>query len=581
MPSVARRWLSRVALVAVAGLVAALGVPTSSEAAATEDGWIEGSIRDEDGNYLPVAHFSIAPVDLDTAEAGEQQVSGTDSLGRFRVRVAPGSYILWTGLNSRGYSHEFWRDRSYYTYGKHLDPRDLPELIHVEAGQTVTGIDVVVGRGGAISGRVAFAGPSPTAAEFADTWIELIVFDPARRVWSRTGSRIHPRSDGTFSYGSTPDDLLLQPGRYRLVVEYSGDRGHATVYSGDIVVRTGVASPFSATLKPTGGWYPELVDTVYVETESITTSGIAPIGELWSAYPGIWRKPDGTRFFAFTSTAWLRCDHKIRYPSVTIPAGCVVIRGATGTTYRTTEADAGRYISFWVRVANDAGLARSLVALTHVRTASLVSPSMTRSPGLTGGGTAVGSSWTLDPGEWAGTATPRVTQAWLRCSGPVLVATSAVPRGCVAIPGARGLTYVTTTADAGKYITAQVAARNGAGVLRTLVPTAAALDPLRAPSSSAPASLTGSGVGTTWSVNPGTWTGNPAPTVTQAWLRCTSPVRVPAATVPRECVAIPGARGVTYVPGSADVGRYLVVQIAARNTRGTVRDVVSSSEPVG
>jgi hypothetical protein len=69
---------------------------------------------------------------------------------------------------------------------------------------------------------------------------------------------------------------------------------------------------------------------------------------------------------------------------------------------------------------------------------------------------------------WSGTPVPRIVQAWLRCDQPIVGSFSAVPAGCVAISGATGLTYVSTVADAGKYLTAQVAGINSAGVTNTV-----------------------------------------------------------------------------------------------------------------
>jgi hypothetical protein len=66
----------------------------------------------------------------------------------------------------------------------------------------------------------------------------------------------------------------------------------------------------------------------------------------------------------------------------------------------------------------------------------------------------------------------------------------------------------------------------------------------------------------------GTWTGTPAPSYVQAWLRCTSPVTTTFTTVPAGCTAISGASATTYVATAADAGKYLTAQVAGINPSG-------------
>jgi hypothetical protein len=58
------------------------------------------------------------------------------------------------------------------------------------------------------------------------------------------------------------------------------------------------------------------------------------------------------------------------------------------------------------------------------------------------------------------------------------------------------------------------------------------------------------------------WTGNPVPTASWQWLRC-SP------TDDAQCSEIPGATSATYVAAAADVGWKLCVELTVTNTRGT------------
>ena len=87
-------------------------------------------------------------------------------------------------------------------------------------------------------------------------------------------------------------------------------------------------------------------------------------------------------------------------------------------------------------------------------------------------------------------------------------------------------------------------------------------------------------VGSTWTVNTGTWTGSPAPMIGIFWLRCTSPVAVKFTTVPPGCTAITGANSATYVAAAADAGKYLTAQLAGVNASGWSLAGATSITPI-
>jgi hypothetical protein len=179
-----------------------------------------------------------------------------------------------------------------------------------------------------------------------------------------------------------------------------------------------------------------------------------------------------------------------------------------------------------------------------------------------------GSTWTVDVGTWTGTPAPTTAIFWLRCNQPVTVTYTGVPSGCTAISGARSATYVSTQADAGKYLTAQVAGGNSVGfALAGAVNTLATLS--ASPANTVAPTVSGAApVGSTWTVDVGTWTGTPAPTMAIYWLRCNQPVSATYTAVPPGCVAISGARSETYVSTLADAGKYLTAQVAGINPLG-------------
>jgi hypothetical protein len=209
-------------------------------------------------------------------------------------------------------------------------------------------------------------------------------------------------------------------------------------------------------------------------------------------------------------------------------------------------------------------------------------PLNTVAPTASSASTAIGAVWTVARGTWKGGPTPSITQAWLRCDRPITTTYAGTPAGCVAISGATGVTYISRLADAGKYLTARVTARNSVGTKSIVALTTAATEPLVKPANTvAPTVLGFTRVGSTWILDPGSFTGTPSPTLRRAWYRCTAPVTTVATKVPAGCVAISGATGFTYTSTRLDSGKYLVAVVTATNSLGSIRAVSRSTVRIG
>ncbi|MDF1479165.1 hypothetical protein PYV02_08730, partial [Leifsonia sp. H3M29-4] len=285
-----------------------------------------------------------------------------------------------------------------------------------------------------------------------------------------------------------------------------------------------------------------------------SVSGLGPIGSTLTVQPGTW---SGSPAFAYS---WLVCDGPANPPFESIPSGCATIPGATSGTYVSTADQVGKYIAVLVTATNSYG---STVA-GGTSTSAVGSPANVVAPTVSGS-PAVGSTWTVDPGTWAGTPAPSTVQAWLRCTQPVTVTFTTVPPACVAIAGASATTYVSTEADVAKYLTAQVA---GVNTLGFGLAGATSTTPVGFPANTVAPIVSGSPVvGSTWTLNTGTWTGSPSPAIVQAWLRCNQPITAAFTSVPAGCVSL-GAAGTTYVATVADIGKYLTAQVGGTNTLG-------------
>jgi uncharacterized protein YkwD len=302
-------------------------------------------------------------------------------------------------------------------------------------------------------------------------------------------------------------------------------------------------------------------------TTAPTVSGSSAVGSTWTSTTGTWTGSPTPTY----QRSWVRCTAPITTAYSTIPTGCTAISGATGTTYVSTSTDVGKYLTVLITATNSAGTAKA-GARTTVATTASTAPKNTAAPTVSGS-SAVGSTWTSTTGTWTGSPTPTYQRTWLRCTAPVTTAYSTTPTGCTAISGASGTSYVSTSSDVGKYLTALVTATNSAGTAkagaRTTVATTATTIAVAPANTVAPTVSGSSAVGSTWTSTTGTWTGTPAPTYQRTWLRCTAAVATAYSAIPSGCTAISGATGSSYVSTSADVGKYLTVLITATNSAGT------------
>jgi hypothetical protein len=263
-----------------------------------------------------------------------------------------------------------------------------------------------------------------------------------------------------------------------------------------------------------------------------TISGTAVVGDTLTADPGTWS--DGTASFSY---AWERCDRN---------GTCATIDGADSKTYDLVAADRGAFVR--VRVTAHAGssdVSRASATLGPVLPAP---PADVGAPTISGD-PIVGDELTADPGSWTD---PDATFAfaWQRCD----------PLGvCRTIDGATNATYDITAADLGDTLLVEVTASNKGGANKAdSVPTKVVVP--AAPTVVAAPAISGNPmVGSTLTVDPGTWS-DPAATFTYAWERCDDS---------GACTTIDGAAGTTYVVTGDDVGVHIQVVVTAANAGGT------------
>ena len=298
-----------------------------------------------------------------------------------------------------------------------------------------------------------------------------------------------------------------------------------------------------------------------------TMSGNSTLGTALTAVPGPW---GGSPTFSYQ---WLRCTANPGVVVDVVPSGCAVIAGASGASYVSAAPDLGRYIAVLVTGTNSHGSMTSGTVLP----AAIGTPANITTPSVSGSST-LGTPWTLDVGTWTGS--PSLGIFWLRCTSPRTTPFTAVPTGCAAIPGANGSTYVSTSADLGQYLTAQVAGSNPIGFsLAGAISTV----PLGLPSNTALPTVSGTMLlGSSLNLNTGVWGGTPTPTLGIFWLRCNDPVGTGFTAVPAGCTPIAGANSAHYVVTVADLGKYLTAQVAGSNSRGfSLAGAISTTKATG
>jgi uncharacterized repeat protein (TIGR02543 family) len=184
-------------------------------------------------------------------------------------------------------------------------------------------------------------------------------------------------------------------------------------------------------------------------------------------------------------------------------------------------------------------------------------------------------------GTWDAYPDAAVTVQWYRCSSAVAAGLSALPTAskCLKITGATAANYKVAVADAGKYLTPLVTAKNRIGT--TVTTSRSFLAPkLAAPSRIKLPVVTGSAIAKQYlSATVGTWKSNPVAKTSTQWFRCEKATRATNAPVAEssDCTAIKGAKATRYRLVADDEGMFVTSQVTAVNTEGTA--VVTASSP--
>ncbi len=384
-------------------------------------------------------------------------------------------------------------------------------------GETIDGADLALAPTGVITGHVT---ARDTGAPVPSAGVEVINSDG-------TSVASTYAYDGSFRVGE------LAAGSYK--VRFTSGGSGASY--GSIYYPAAATLADATSITVTAGEVHADIDGALfgppVDLTIPTVSGTAKQGEVLTEGHGSWsQQPDAYTY------RWLRC--------ATGGGSCSVIAGATDSTYKLTNADAGFVIKAEETAANAAGAG---APATSAATAVVIPlPPVNAAVPTLSGIVQQGQTLTADNGNWINTPTS-FTRQWLRCDPQ--------GAGCTAIGGATGATYVPVAADVGATLAVAVTASNagGAGAPATSA-TTAAVAPLTPTLVSAP-TITGTAKqGATLTEHHGSWTNSPT-SYTYQWQRCDA--------LGSSCLPIGDATGQTYLLQAADVGATLVVGEIAAN----------------
>ncbi|HEV7586329.1 MAG TPA: hypothetical protein VGO14_11180 [Solirubrobacteraceae bacterium] len=193
-------------------------------------------------------------------------------------------------------------------------------------------------------------------------------------------------------------------------------------------------------------------------------------------------------------------------------------------------------------------------------TAAQVLPPANTSVPTISGSPQQGQTLTEHHGSWTNEPTGYGYQ-WLQCDG--------LGGGCLPISGAKSQTYVPVAADVGHTLAVEETASNAGGSSSPASSTATSPVTPPPPANTSVPTISGTAQqGQTLTEHHGSWTNEPTSYAYQ-WLRCDGSGK--------NCGAIAGASGQTYVLLSGDVGHTIAVSETASNANGPGTPATSSA----
>ncbi|MEN9992607.1 MAG: hypothetical protein RLY83_177 [Actinomycetota bacterium] len=292
-------------------------------------------------------------------------------------------------------------------------------------------------------------------------------------------------------------------------------------------------------------------------TSSQNTANSRPIaGATVTVIAGTWNgSPIPSKTYQ-----WYSCDSSVAAGLNVVPSDCVPIAGATGASIVTNATMHGKFVVVEETASNLAGVAKVLSASTNALQAK---PSFGSDPTLSGTAESSGSLTVVSGASDFGGALDE-SYAWAKCA-TAQGAASVFPVGCTVLAGETNSSIQLDVALEGYFIVGRVTLTNPAGsTVRTSATSTQITGPITNLQITKPVSSRGYvQLGVSVDANDGQWTGFPKPSFEYVWYRCDSAIANKSTDVPDGCQIIVGAASRSYMPVTADAGKYLSVKVTA------------------
>ena len=297
-----------------------------------------------------------------------------------------------------------------------------------------------------------------------------------------------------------------------------------------------------------------------VNTVAPALTGTARYKNTLTASRGTWIESP----IAYTYQ-WYKCQESSVVSSVK-PQTCELVTGAKSSKYAAKAKDLGYFLVAAVTARNSIGSTTRWSA-SSLAIAGL--PVNTVAPAVSGE-TQIGSEMTLSVGTWTESPTSYSYQ-WFHCDEATAVS-SVEPDVCYAINGATSWRYLIDVSDAGKYLVAEVTARNSLGSAVKYSASSAVVAGLPVPLNP-PGILGTSLVGVGLQAQSGYWdywddSDDSDDYMVYQWLRCDEPSEFSLA-IPDTCMPIMFEDGFEYWVTGQDEGHYIVLAVTATNGIGS------------
>ena len=285
-----------------------------------------------------------------------------------------------------------------------------------------------------------------------------------------------------------------------------------------------------------------------VNTVLPVVSGTASFGNVLTTTSGIWSTPNAGIY----TYKWLRCSNQAE-------SSCTYIPGATTSSYALAAAEVGTYVRSEVTISDSTNRLTASAKSSH--TSMITSEPRNTSLPYIFGDAVVGQKIQFEPGSWVANPAATFTSVWQKC-------TSSGVTSCVNLSVQPGQPITLVDSDLNMYFRVQVTGINNFGGTIKFSSLFGPIVKPTAPTNIKAPTISGlSKEGEILTVENGTWSGFPSPTLSYTWQRCNAT---------NVCSTINSVTTSTYRITYEDAGNSIKATVKATNSVSSVSVATNS-----